>query len=83
MSVWGIVIGVVLGIVSIAIITVIILQEGNQQGLGVVSGAADSYFSKNKARSIDAILARWTKIFVVIFVVFVLALNVLDHFGIL
>ena len=83
MSVWGIVLGVLLGIVSIAIITVIILQEGNQQGIGVVTGAADSYFSKNKARSIDAFLARWTKVFAAAFVIFVVALNVLARFGIL
>ena len=83
MGVLGIVLGVVLGIVSIAIIVVIILQEGNQQGLGVVTGAADSYFSKNKARSIDAFLSRWTKVFAAVFVLFVIALNVLSYFGII
>ena len=83
MSVWGIVLGILLAIVSIAIIVVIIIQEGNQQGLGVVTGAADSYFSKNKARSIDAFLSRWTKLFAAIFVVFVIALNVLAYFKIL
>ncbi|MCI6824056.1 MAG: preprotein translocase subunit SecG [Ruminococcus bromii] len=83
MSVWGIILGILLGIVAIAIIIVIILQEGNDQGLGVVTGAADSYFSKNKARSIDAFLARWTKVFAAIFVIFVIALNVLAHFNIL
>lgn len=83
MGVWGIVLGVVLALVAIAIIIVIILQEGNQQGIGVVSGAADSYFSKNKARSIDAKLARWTKYCIAIFVAFVLALNVLAHFNVM
>ena len=83
MSVWGIILGILRGIVAIAIIIVIILQEGNDQGLGVVTGAADSYFSKNKARSIDAFLARWTKVFAAIFVIFVIALNVLAHFNIL
>ena len=83
MSVWGIILGILLGIVAIAIIIVIILQEGNDQGLRVVTGAADSYFSKNKARSIDAFLARWTKVFAAIFVIFVIALNVLAHFNIL
>ena len=83
MSIWGIILGILLGIVAIAIIIVIILQEGNDQGLGVVTGAADSYFSKNKARSIDAFLARWTKVFAAIFVIFVIALNVLAHFNIL
>ena len=83
MGVLGIVLGVVLGIVSIAIIVVIILQEGNQQGLGVVTGAADSYLSKNKARSIDAFLSRWTKVFAAVFVLFVIALNVLSYFGVI
>ena len=83
MGVLGIVLGVVLGIVSIAIIVVIILQDGNQQGIGVVTGAADSYFSKNKARSIDAFLSRWTKVFAAVFVLFVIALNVLSYFGVI
>ena len=83
MGVLGIVLGVILGIVSIAIIVVIILQEGNQQGIGVVTGAADSYFSKNKSRSIDAFLSRWTKVFAAVFVLFVIALNVLSYFGVL
>ena len=83
MGVLGIVLGVVLGIVSIAIIVVIILQEGNQQGIGVVTVAADSYFSKNKARSIDAFLSRWTKVFAAVFVLFVIALNVLSYFGVI
>ena len=83
MSVWGIVLGILLAVVAIAIIVVIILQEGNQQGLGVVTGAADSYFSKNKARSIDAFLSRWTKVFAAAFVIFVIALNVLARFEIL
>ncbi|HRN40255.1 MAG TPA: preprotein translocase subunit SecG [Ruminococcus bromii] len=74
MSIWGIVLGVLLAI---------ILQEGNQQGIGAVTGVADSYFSKNKARSIDAFLSRWTKVFAAIFVIFVIALNVLSKFGIL
>lgn len=83
MGVLGIVLGVVLALVSVAIIVVIILQEGNQQGLGVVTGAADSYFSKNKARSIDAFLSRWTKVFAAIFVLFVIVLNVLSYFKVI
>ena len=38
MGVWGIVLGSVLIVAAIAIIIVIILQQGNQQGIGVVSG---------------------------------------------
>ena len=83
MNALGIVLGIVLALVSIAIIVVIILQEGNQQCIGVVTGAADSYFSKNKARSIDAFLSRWTKVFAAVFVLFVIALNVLSYYNLL
>lgn len=83
MGVLGYVFGGLLALVSLVIILVIILQQGNQQGLGVVSGVADSYLSKNKARSIDAKLARATKVIAALFIIFVIALNVLVYFNVL
>ncbi len=80
MNVWMIILGALLIVIAIAIIVVIILQEGNQQGVGVVTGGADTFFSKNKARSIDAFLSRWTKVFAIIFVAAVIGLNVLSYF---
>ena len=80
MGVFEIILGILLILMSVAIIVVIILQEGNQQGVGVVTGGADTFFSKNKARSIDAFLSRWTKVFAGIFVVVVIALNVIAFF---
>lgn len=81
MSIWGYILGGLLILASIVMIIVIILQEGNQQGIGVVSGGADTFFSKNKARSIDAILARTTKWFAIFFVAIVLALNIIAYFA--
>ena len=81
MSVVEIILGALLLIASIVLIVVIILQEGNQQGIGVVSGGADTFFSKNKARSYDAFLARATKWFAVGFVVVVLALNIFAYYA--
>ena len=72
--------GVLALIVAIVLVVVVILQEGNSQGVGVVSGGADTFFSKNKARSIDAFLARWTKFIAVGFFVLVLAINVVAFF---
>ncbi|HHZ06616.1 MAG TPA: preprotein translocase subunit SecG [Clostridiales bacterium] len=80
MGIWDYVLGGVLVLFSIAIIIVIILQEGHQQGVGVVTGGADTFFSKNKARSIDSFLSRWTKVFAGGFVLLVIALNVLAYF---
>lgn len=81
MSVVEIILGALLLLASIVLIVVIILQEGNQQGVGVVSGGADTFFSKNKARSYDAFLSRATKWFAVGFVVVVLALNIIAYFA--
>ena len=81
MSGLEIALGALLIVFAIIMIIVIILQEGNQQGIGVVTGGADSFFSKNKARSIDAFLSRWTKIIAIGFVVFVVALNTFMFFA--
>ena len=72
--------GAVTLVAAIALVIVVILQEGNSQGVGVVSGGADTFFSKNKARSIDAFLSRWTKYFAIVFFVLVLAMNVIAYF---
>ncbi len=74
------ILGSILLIFSVAMIIVIILQEGNTQGLGTITGGADTFLSKNKARSLDAFLARWTKFFVVGFVIVVIGINCVEHF---
>ena len=81
MTVWEIVLGALLMIASLIMIIVIILQEGNTQGIGVVSGGADTFFSKSKARTYDAFLARATKWVAIGFVVVVLALNIIAFFA--
>ena len=41
-------------IVCVALTVVVILQEGKQAGLtGAISGAAESYWGKNKGRSME------------------------------
>ena len=74
------ILGSILLIFSVAMIIVIILQEGNTQGLGTITGGADTFLSKNKARSLDAFLSRWTKAFVVGFVIVVIGINCIEHF---
>lgn len=74
------VLGAIALVVAVVLVIVVILQEGNSQGVGVVSGGADTFFSKNKARSIDSFLARWTKYIAIGFFVLVLAINVIAYF---
>ena len=84
MSSVEIILGIVLIIFSIAIIAVVLLQEGHQQSLGAIGGCADTFLSKNKARSIDSFLERWTKIIAIGFFLLVIAANIVlavIHFG--
>lgn len=75
-----IILGIVLLLFAIAIIIVILLQEGSQKNLGVVTGGADTFLSKNKARSVDAFLARWTKFIAIGFFVLVIVTNIILYF---
>ena len=72
--------GAVLILFSIIMIAVVILQEGNSKGIGVVTGGADTFLSKNKARTVNSKLARWTKVLSIGFALLVVALNIVDKF---
>ena len=58
---------VIFAIDCIALTVVVLMQEGKQQGLGgAISGAADSYWGKNKGRSMEGGLVRATTIMTVL-----------------
>lgn len=73
-----IVLGVLMILVCIVIIAVILLQQGHRSGVnGVISGAADTFLSKNKARTVNAKLASMTKYITIVFFVLALLANVI------
>ena len=80
MNALEIVLGIVLMLFAIAIIIVVLLQEGSQKNLGGVTGGADTFLSKNKARSVDAFLSRWTKVIAIGFFVLVIVTNIFMYF---
>ena len=55
-------------IVCIAIVIVVLMQEGQTSGLGALSGAADTYWTKNKGRSAEGVLVKITRVLAVLFV---------------
>lgn len=57
-----IVLSIIYFIVSLALIAIVMLQSGKSAGLsGAIGGGADTFLSKNKAKSVDARLAKLTK----------------------
>ena len=56
-------------VIAIALTVVVLCQESKQSGLtGAISGAAETYWSKNKSRSKEGILAIITTILAVLFI---------------
>ncbi|WP_262432027.1 preprotein translocase subunit SecG [Qingrenia yutianensis] len=64
-------------IVSLVLTTVVLMQSGKEAGLsGSIAGGAETFFGKNKARTIDGMLSRLTTVLAILFIVisFVLSL---------
>ena len=70
MAWYEIVIGAVLILVSLILIAIVLMQQSREAGLsGVIAGGADTFFGKNKSKTVDAKLSRITKILSVFFFV--------------
>ena len=70
-----IVLTVLMIIDSVALTVLVLMQEGNSQGLGAISGAAESYWGKNKGRSMEGVLIRITRVLAILFMVLAAVLN--------
>lgn len=81
MGVWEIIIGALVLLLSVVMIIVIILQEGHDAGLGTITGGADSFAKRGKAKTADAMFAKITKFVAIGFFVFVVVLNAISYFG--
>ena len=78
MSVIQIILTVIYVLLGVAISIVVLMQEGKSNGLGsAIGGMADSYWSKNKGRSMEGALEHFTRYGAIVFMVISLILNVL------
>ena len=75
MGVFRWILTILLILAGIAITALVLLQEGKSQGLGAISGAAETYWGKNKGRSMEGRLQKLTTILVVAFFVICVLLN--------
>ncbi len=66
----------ILFILDCLVLTVVVLmQEGKSQGLGAIAGAAETYWGKNKGRSMEGFLVKLTRALAVLFMVLAILLN--------
>ncbi|WP_458862849.1 preprotein translocase subunit SecG [Acidaminobacterium chupaoyuni] len=65
-------------IISVLLVLTVIFQSGKQAGMsGSIDGAADTFFGKNKARSLDAKLEKMTTVVAICFIVLTFVLTIL------
>lgn len=63
-------------IVCVALSILVLMQEGKSAGLGSISGAAETYWGKNKSRSMEGGLVKATKWLAIGFIILAAILNI-------
>lgn len=75
MGVLRIILSIIFIIDCIGLTALVLIQEGKQAGLGSIGGLAESYWGKNKGRSMEGALVKGTKALAIGFIVLALILN--------
>jgi len=70
-----IIVTIIFILVCTALVVLVLMQEGKSAGLGSIAGAAESYWGKNKGRSMEGMLVKLTKWMAVLFMVLAVILN--------
>lgn len=63
-------------VICIALVILVLMQEGKSAGLGAVSGVAETYWGKNKGRSMEGALVKITKFLGIAFMLLAIVLNI-------
>ena len=75
MEILRIILTVIFAIDCIALTIIVLMQEGKQQGLGSIAGVADTYWGRNKGRSMEGGLVKATTVMAILFFVLAVILN--------
>ena len=62
-------------LVCIALTVIVLAQQGKDAGLGAIGGIGDTYWGKNKSRSMEGRLVKFTTLLAVLFIVIAAILN--------
>lgn len=68
---------VIFVLISVILTVIVLLQEGKSSGLGALGGMSDTYWNKNKGRSMEGNLEKFTTFAAVAFMALAIVLNVL------
>lgn len=75
MEILRIILTVIFVLDCIGLTVIVLMKEGKQQGLGSIAGVADTYWGRNKGRSMEGGLVRATTVMAILFFVLAVILN--------
>ena len=79
MSAWLIILTILQLLTALAVVVIVLFQSGKSAGLsGAIGGVADTFLAKNKAKTMDAKLAKSTKWVAIALVVLSLIINIVE-----
>lgn len=57
-------------VIAVILTAIVLMQHGKQQGLsGAIAGGAETFFGKNKGRTVDAMLKKFTAVVAILFII--------------
>ena len=63
-------------VLCVVLIAIVLLQSGKQAGLsGTIAGGAETFFGKNKGKTIDSILSKVTSVVAILFMILAIVIN--------
>ena len=80
MAVVTVLITIILVVSACVLIGTVLLQPGESNGLGAIAGGAETFFGKNKGRTLDAKLNKITKVLCAVFIVLAFAVTLILGF---
>lgn len=63
-------------ILSVIMTVIVLMQEGKNTGLGAIAGSSDSYWGRNKGRSMEGMLVKLTRVLLALFLIIAAVLNI-------
>lgn len=73
--------GILLVLISVFMIVIVMLQEGKGKGIGALGGDTAGSYGKNRAKTLDAILSKYTKICAILFLIVTFAVWLVSIFA--
>ena len=72
---------IIMAVLAVAAIILVLLQQSNSSGIDALGGSSETFFGKNKGKSIEAKMKKWTWICLAVLVVFSITFYILQLEG--